>query len=380
MMFGVIFCMTISISNVVWETWFVVSLFILGVLFTIKKSQPGFFSKSVTDQLKGVAIIFVVLSHIGYFLVNDHRFLVPLSNYAGVGVDLFLILSGYGLTLSAVERPITRLQFYKKRLVKLFIPILFSIISFLSLDFFVLHRVYPLPLVLKNLFGFFPSADLYSDINSPLWFITMLLFFYAIFPLIFFRKQPIISALLLGVISFFISRQDLYSLLPITPGVASLYRLHIFAFPIGVLLGSLVCVVPKLSERITVFVNGLVKNDKIWPIVRTVIFIGFVSVLAYFLGISAVGQGWKVEEMVSVLTALVLVGAALSSPLQSKLLSFIGVYSFELYLLHWPLLYRYNILYGRMSAGLATILSLIGLMFLSFWYQKFISFVFSKIK
>jgi peptidoglycan/LPS O-acetylase OafA/YrhL len=369
-----------SISNVVWETWFVISLFVLGILFTARKSQPGFFPKSVTDQLKGVAIIFVVFSHIGYFLVDDHRFLVPLSNYAGVGVDLFLILSGYGLTLSAIERPITRLQFYKKRLLRLFVPILIAIFSFLSLDFLILNRVYPLPLVLKNLFGFFPSADLYSDINSPLWFITMLLFFYVIFPLFFFRKQPVVSALALAVIAWVISLKDLSLVLSITPGVASLYRLHIFAFPIGVFLGSCVYQAPKLSAKVTAFVKELVKSHRIWFLTRAGIFIGFVSALVYFLGISAVGQGWKTEESISVLTALALVGVGASSPLQSKLFSFFGIYSFELYLLHWPLLYRYDFFYRHLPLGLATIFSLMFIMILSFWYQKLISLIFSKLK
>src|SRR3990167_8339061 len=68
------------------------------------KNTGGVLGRESTLALKGFAILAVIFSHIGYFLVADHRFLFPLSTFGGVGVDLFLLLSGFGLTMSALSK------------------------------------------------------------------------------------------------------------------------------------------------------------------------------------------------------------------------------------------------------------------------------------
>ena len=86
--------MTIFIANAIWETRIVIVGLLLALLVSARRAKNhSFFPPSTTTELKGLAILMIVFSHIGYFLVSDHRFLVPLSNYAGVGVDLFFLLS-----------------------------------------------------------------------------------------------------------------------------------------------------------------------------------------------------------------------------------------------------------------------------------------------
>lgn len=67
-----------------------------------------FMDKKHTDAIKGTAILCVVLSHIGN--ANEIRLLAP----GGIGVALFLICSGYGLSESA-RKHFELGDFWKKR-------------------------------------------------------------------------------------------------------------------------------------------------------------------------------------------------------------------------------------------------------------------------
>lgn len=351
--------MTHLITDAVTQTYIVTGVLLAGVLLTIRKRPLGaLFPPEATTELKGVAILFVVLSHIGYFLVTDHRFLAPLSNYAGIGVDLFFILSGYGLVASALQRPISAWQFYRKRLTKIFVPVLVVLLLLLGLDYLALDITYPAALTVKNLLGFFPQADLYREINSPLWYITPLLAYYLAFPLVFWRKQPLVSA---GILAF--SAWVIIYFLPdlnvVSESLVKMYKLHFMAFPVGMAVAALAHEPIHLSS----------KNRAIWTTITSV-------VLVYMLNNTAVGSTWKNESAFSIITALILVGLFMAKPLNNKLLALFGLYSFEIYLLHWPLVYRYDFLFGGgVPAGVATLLYLLILLGLGYLMQNSIALV-----
>jgi len=96
--------MKILIDNPITGTYIFIVIFVFAILLSLrKKKSEGFFPISITNELKGVAILTVIFGHIGYFLVSDNRFLFPLSTISGVGVDLLLFLSGYGFVVSAIK-------------------------------------------------------------------------------------------------------------------------------------------------------------------------------------------------------------------------------------------------------------------------------------
>ncbi len=112
--------MMVSINNPIQATWIFISIFLLALLISIKSQKAnnadnnkGFFPITLTQELKGLAILAVVFSHIGYFLVYQHEFLFPLTILAGVGVNIFLFLSGLGLTISALKKDLSVWNFYK---------------------------------------------------------------------------------------------------------------------------------------------------------------------------------------------------------------------------------------------------------------------------
>ena len=160
--------MITSIGNPVEQTWIFTILLGVALILSIRRDKNrNFFPISTTEELKGFAILAVVFAHVGYFLVADHRFLYPLSIVSGVGVDLFLFLSGFGLTISSLKKGASIAKFYLKRLPRLFIPFWIVLIIFLILDFLILKISYPWQSIISDFLGIFTRADIYKDVNSP---------------------------------------------------------------------------------------------------------------------------------------------------------------------------------------------------------------------
>lgn len=329
--------MHIVISDPMGET-IIFGLFLLALLvLTLRRdTDREVMSRMHTTELKGFAILAIILGHIGYFLAADTRFLFPFSVLAGVGVDLFLMLSGFGLTHSAIGSHETFAQYYKRRLASLYVPMWVVLTAFVALDFVVLKIGYPAQTLVRNFLGFFPSADLFKDINSPLWYFSLIVFYYLFFPLVFWKKSPVLSAALLFGVSYLM----LLLPLPVTAGVLGLYKLHILAFPLGMALAWV------NREHVLVVPKGL------W---RLPAFVAVASAFGWFAVHSGVGAGVWREQAISLLCVTLLIkGFALAS-VQSTLLVTIGTYSYEIYLLHWPIMYRYDFLYKYLPASLATL-------------------------
>ena len=89
------------------STWIFGAILLVAVFTSAKRRTSGeaAFPRSATEELKGLAILLVVFAHIGYALVPGGRFLFPLSVGAGIGVNVFLLLAGYGLATSALAKP-----------------------------------------------------------------------------------------------------------------------------------------------------------------------------------------------------------------------------------------------------------------------------------
>ncbi len=331
--------MLIKITDPATQTVIFSAIFLFLLIASVRKSQNrGFFPKEVTEQLKVLAILAIIFSHTGYFLYSDQRFLYPLSALGGVGVNLFLFLSGFGLTLSHLKNNLSPLRFYLKRLLKLFIPLWIVISILLLTDLFVLHRAYPLEEIIRSFLGFYPKADVWQNLDSPLWYFSIILFYYLIFPFIFIKKAPFVSAGLIFAVSFLLLNQPL----PVNKDVLVLYKLHTMAFPLGILFGWAVLNIKiKLSTPL-----------KLLILIAAFIFFLYTSVNSY------VGQGLKIEQSISLITTLSLVAIFAILPVQFKLLSIFGLFSYEIYLFHWPILSRYN-LFSFLPSFLMVILNLV---------------------
>jgi len=350
--------MLISIIDPIFSTTVFIVIFAVALLasFGWKKDQD-LFPLALTQELKGLAILAIVFSHVGYFLSTNQSFLFPLSILGGVGVNLFLFLSGFGLTRSALKEKISVGKFYKKRLLKLFTPFWFVIVIIFLLDFFILHLSYSPIYIVQSLLGFFPRADLFLDVNSPLWFFTPILFYYLIFPLVFLQKRPWLTAIIIYIVSYFI----LQFKIPVSIDVLHLYQFHLLAFPLGIAFASLFL----QPQKIKFFLF----NSK------SPLYYVFLVVLAILIGFfayhSGVGEGVVKEQTISLLTMSLIIIFFIMKKVEIKLLYIFGLYSFEIYLIHWPLMSRLDLFFRWLPGWLAMVFYL-GFFLLLAWGLRFI--------
>ncbi len=351
------------------QTLLFLIVFGLALIFSSKRYHPHFsLAKPLTNELKGFAILGIIFSHIGYFLSKDPRFLFPLSIFAGLGVNLFLFLSGFGLATSYLKNGHTIKLFYKKRLQRIFIPLWIVLIFLLLFDWATLHITYPWQTILGNFLGWYPTADIYQDLNSSLWYFSLILFYYLIFPLVFHRKIAYLSPIIITVISYLLFSY----FLPSSAMVLKLYNLHFIAFPLGIVLA----LVNKNTNTITNQLSQLWNKTHLIPktlrfFILAILLLGF----SYFSINSNVGQGLAKEQLTSLFSMGLLLFIFVLKSLHFKLLSLFGTYSYEIYLIHWPLVYRYDLLYKYLPPFLATLFYLVLFIILGYLLQKAVQLI-----
>lgn len=343
--------MQISIVDAQFNTLVFGVIFWILVIFSIRKPKTGaFFAPFRTQELKGLAILAIIFSHIGYFLSTDTRFLYPMSILAGVGVNLFLFLSGFGLTISSLRSPLPIHQFYLKRLRKLFVPMWFVLVLFLLADFLILSKVYTFTEIWKSFLGYFPIADLFHNLNSPLWYFSLILFYYLVFPLVFHKRFPYLAPILILLISYYLLKINLP--LEVNRDVLNLYKLHFAPFPLGVLFAILTSdeslVHIKVKFKGLFFARSL---EFFWTLV-------FAFAFGYYSIHAGTDLSKTIEQTISLITMFCLIFLFIAKNVQVKLFSVFGIYSYEIYLIHWPLLSRYDIFYKYLPAWIATLLYL----------------------
>lgn len=359
--------MRINIANPVFQTNLFIMFFALAVLLTLRKdAKPFEMNHQHTDELKGVAILMVVFSHIGYFLANDTRFLFPLSIAAGVGVNIFLFLSGFGLTSSELKVKKTWKEFYMKRSKTIYLPMWIAFAAVLALDYSLLGKTYELPVVIKSFLGYFPVADIYTSINSALWYFTFILFYYLAFPIVFRRNQPLFSAFIMLVLAYLVTRLAL----PVTKDLLKLYQTHIFLFPLGMAFAWINTKDPgiRFQEVLLKFFH----NSLVTGFVRYLVVAGLLFAFGYTAVHSGVGKGVMTEQLSSIVTMLALIAAFLLKNVHSELLVIFGKYSYEIYLLHWPVMYRHDFIYKYLPASMGTLLYLVIFVAVGFALNKFV--------
>lgn len=355
--------MLIQVNDPTAQTLYFIAAFLIAVVLSLRnyKKHTYYFPIEKTIELKGFAILAILFAHIGYQLTsNTKQFLYPFSVFAGVGVDLFLLLSGFGLTVSYFNRPLSILDFYKKRLLPLFTPLWVTLILFLIMDFIALNKTYPFIDLVKNFLGFYPRADINLNINSPLWFITIISFYYLIYPFFIKTNNALTTSLLLIYFSYWVLNQDI----KVHQDTLTLYKLHTLSFPSGVVLAGLLT-----STYFKPILEKIEKIKSIWQL-KVIIILILSYIVGYFAIFSGVGKGLYIEQKINIFITLLIFIIFYLKNIKVKMFTIFGIFSFEIYLLHWPLLYRYDLFYKFLPASLATILYLILFLILGNLIQK----------
>lgn len=360
------------------QTLIFTALFLAAVFVSTKKKQDNLaMSKETSNELRGLAILGILFAHLTYGKFYGTEFLFPLGIWAGVAVNLFFFLSGYGLAASAIYHPKSIAEYFKKRILKIYLPLWIFLIIILLADAFILNRHYPLWEILYSFFGFFPDANLFASINSPLWFLTPLLFYYLVFPFIFRAKHPRRSVFAIFIVSFIAA---FWISWPVSEQIWKFYQSHWLAFPLGVFLAGLIvspqsvcsiCLrnnkcfsykwilsagvkgVDTCLKPLAAIINKLQNLSVFWRLIILIILAWLSWETAYHSG---VGKGLVLEQGYALFTMFCLLLFFEFKKTKFRFLELVGIYSFEIYLWHWPLIGRYDLLYQYLPLWLATAL------------------------
>lgn len=272
-----------------------------------------------TTALKGIAILFVLLGHMGYIF------------FAGAwGVSLFLMLSAYGLSSSYDKNGLS--DFWRKKLWGVYLPYLVvTLIQIVALPVFDLKRIFTSILGLD--FGY--------AVDKTMWYISFLFTWYALFfgvksVTAFFSFRPITELLLYipgGLIVLWMSSHGVWG-----NGAGS--YLYVWAFPIGVLLHRLSKL--RVSEKIR---NLLFGGAFTASIAAVVIFYGREGTIASF-------YRYTVYALAGALVPLCLFQFTHIKSTRIDPLNFLGRYSYPIYLLEGFFLLKREPWFGSLNSGL----------------------------
>jgi len=292
---------------------------------------------AVLDELKGLAIVLVVLYHAGGVLVWNNYF------HGDLGVDLFVILSGISLALGS---PSVNGRTFLLRRLRRIMPVYWIVLSlYWGLNtHFLQHQYSAFNLVIHYLgiHGWF--GDFYAmAINDSFWFITLILTLYVLYCVL----QPLMSSpekLMLAGAAFSLA----VSLVLFYTGQAGTFGhmgLRIPGFFVGLLIGKLLKA-GRLELTLATPLALAVFLLTYVPYTQGVIFASVVvglGVMGAYLFI------WKHLAPADVQTST------------ARLLKFLGDHSLEIFLIHQPLIRNYNYyLLGRwFNDGSPSALSLI---------------------
>lgn len=366
--------MPITLTDDIYQTnLIVIAVLIAVLLLTFKRSKhTDLFPISVTQELKGLGILTVVFAHFAYMLVTNADFLFPLSIIAGVGVDLFLFMSGYGLTVGMLKKPLPIFEFYKRRVIKIFIPFWVALILIFAANAIFLDIHYPVPYMIQSLLGWFPTAEGFDDVNSPFWYITWMMMFYVLFPLIFSTKRPWLSAIILAVIATLIGVYN-----PLNMGDNWLHRLHTVAFSLGIVFAWILFETKDKENKFVAHLKEFRNKAKIMPYIIIALMLGVVVYMSlhttanHWPTLTAIlGKGYFVDQLTSIILMFAFIVIFSLKKFDNKFLSIYGLYSFEVYLIHWPLIGRYDIFFDYLPSWAAVIAWLVAFIVVSWLLQK----------
>lgn len=277
------------------------------------------------SELMGIATISVVVFHFCEMVLDNLDHVNFLARQIGqsflrhgyIGVEVFLILSGIGCYYSFCKKSNVKV-FYKKRLVKIMIPYLLVAIPFwCCLNLFLEQKV---KMFFLNLTGISLMMG-----TRTFWYVFLILIMYLIFPLLFYLfsqngKRRIISfiiiegLIILSTYILFLNYPNFFDSIEVL-----VTRIPIFIY--GVYMGKNVREKKHISWLLFIF------------LISIMFFVNYdienIILKRYVNSIQAIGFSLIIVKIFDILNIYQINLNSLN-----KKLSTIGMYSFEVYLIH----------------------------------------------
>lgn len=281
------------------------------------------------NELMGLSIILIMICHntmdFPGFLHNVNSGIKMLCN---TGVDLFFLFSGFGCYYSFFKNN-NVLTFYKKRLIRIFIPFLFVMVIY-GLIQVGLHDV-----ALNEFIWTYSLISFYTDNILNEWFIAGIVVLYVIFPIIYYLVSK--------------CEKVAYSLIVLIWIVALLIILGIFHVPSITVFDLLVTRVPAFILGSIFAKNSIEDKCLNSKIANIILFIGLISVVINLYAFkNNIPYYWTIIRILLIFIGLsiIICWVRLRSKFEnsdlalsiSKALTFISGFTLEIYLVHEKLL------------------------------------------
>lgn len=296
------------------------------------------------DGLKALAIIAVVLYHLSDLLKASHITDVSWFDGGFLGVDIFLVISGFLITGTIVGKlekgEFSLKDFYLRRLFRILPPLLFMVIATLVLGYFLLFPDVFLELVIEaanalifignfrfaNSGGYF-SLDSSDKLLLHTWYLSLTIQFYLICPLVLMGIKKIAAKRFQsGVLVLFFITLAAAFLCCRDAKAYLLTQCRIWELFFG---SVIFCYKDLLKGKLLSNRAALIKTVELAGIAGCIISVLFVrldnGVYTVFTSIPTV-----------ISATLVLICANPHSYLRFKGIGIIGKTSYSLYLWHWP--------------------------------------------
>ena len=156
--------------------------------------QGGYRKYKEVAFLRGVAITTVVLMHliqVYWHGGNIPNWLLYASSLGGTGGHVFIFCSGFGLYLSYLHRPLSFMQFMKKRFLKIYLPFLIFVIIHYHLPYWGIPEEVRRHQLMSNIFLYKMFYEKYiCCFGLQLWFVSTIIELYLLFlPLCRLREK-----------------------------------------------------------------------------------------------------------------------------------------------------------------------------------------------
>lgn len=302
-------------------------------------------TKALTIELKGIAILMVIIGHVSQI------FGASFLNYMGAfGVGIFLFISGYGLTLSFKSKGLD--NFFKKRIVTVWIP--YAIVtSVLILLAYFQGVTFDIKTNLLLILGF----DYNRSIDPTMWYISFILLWYILFYIIFKciknTRIKALSFILCGVVFY---KMHFPSILT---DLSWQWKIHAFSFPLGVIVALYIK-------------SGIKRQYLIISCVCTTF-----AMFHFYTHILESAGYYMLTNITTAVTLIIAVVVLRSCFNPLHFTKFIGIYSYELYLVEG---YMISVVFHIIKEPvLAVIVYAILVIILAFLVHKFVKQLVDKI-
>lgn len=152
----------------------IIFLILPFLIIFIPNRDYGLMSKEDTLAFKGIFSIIVILHHVSQ-IENDIPIIHYFANFGMYAVGMFFFISAYGMTKQVKLNGEKYLKgFFKKRFLKLLLPIFIVTIIHIVLNILIFHKTY----TISSIINVYKSGS--SIINNG-WYLNSILVIYLIF-------------------------------------------------------------------------------------------------------------------------------------------------------------------------------------------------------